>query len=87
MLDVGEAFEIDPVMPPLIDRDTRRREIGISEGARRDGENPRDAAQFPIDGRAAWRAETEVDGAAAVALARERRALARDAGYILATCN
>ena len=70
--------------PPLIDRDTRRREIGIGEGARRDGENPRDAAQFPIDGRAALRAETEGDGATPVAFAREGRALARDACHILA---
>ena len=102
MLDLGEAFEIDPVMPPpLIDRDTRRREIvaaircaeeinfiklraswrGHTRGLSADN---RIAAQFPIDGRAALRAETEGDCATTVAFAREGRALARDAGHILA---
>src|SRR5688572_12823017 len=62
----------DPGMAAaLVDRDARCGEIAIGEIADRDGDEVGEAAQGPIHGRAAGRAEAEGDAVAFVADALE----------------
>src|SRR4051812_49029842 len=62
----------------LVDGEPRRREIGIGEGAQRDGDHARHGVELIGDGRAALGAEPVGDAPAAVADAHEGLGLAAE---------